>query len=180
MPQEWVKTYPEAHKNLLEWENRTYQEILDEYFSDPEIKVVLCGFVSYLGARPYNTPASTVVLYTFGYFFSGGYQVLGTPQRFAEMLAASIKKNGGDVLCNNPVDKILVDRKGAKGVQVGKKEFLAPIVVCNINPKTTTLISSIQMSFLQTSSRSCGTFLLETLLLPSILLSMILLIPTLP
>jgi all-trans-retinol 13,14-reductase len=136
MPEEWMKNYPETHKNLIEWNNKQYQEVLDEYFSDTELKVVLCGFVPYLGVFPYNTPASTIVLHTFGYFFSGGYQALKTPQHFAEALAAYIKNNWGDVLCNRLVDKILIHKKTIKGAAVGKDEFLAPIVVCNINAKT--------------------------------------------
>ena len=136
MSEAWIRSYPETHKNVIEWDNKPYQDVLDEYFSTPDIKTVLCGFVSYLGARPYNTPASVVVVQTFGYYFSGGYQALGTPQRFAEKLASYVKKNGGEVLCNHLVDKILVDSSGVHGVQVGKDAFMAPVVVCNVNAKT--------------------------------------------
>ena len=136
MSETWVKNYPSTHKNLLEWSKRPYQEVLDEYFSSSEIKAVLSSFVSYLGAYPYNTPASAVVIKTFGYFFFGGYQALGTAQRFADVLASSIKEHGGAVLCNQHVDKILVGKNGVKGVLVGEDSYVAPVVVCNVNAKT--------------------------------------------
>ncbi len=136
MPPEWNKRYADNHQDLLRWEKKPYQDILDEYFTNPDIKTVLCGFVSYLGVLPCSVSASTVALNSFGYFFSGGYQALGTPQRFAEVLASSIKEHGGEVLCNQYVEKILVGKNGVVGVRVGTKEFLAPIVVCNVNAKT--------------------------------------------
>jgi phytoene dehydrogenase-like protein len=136
MPVKWTKDYKARHPNLIEWDNKSYQEVLDQYFSNSEIKTLLCGFVPYLGALPYNTPASFVIIHTFGYFFSGGYQALGTPERFAEVLASYIKDKGGQILCNHQVDRILVEKKGVAGVRVGTEEFHAPVVICDVNVGT--------------------------------------------
>ncbi len=137
MSEAWNKDYPTTHKNLLEWAKKPYQDVLDEYFTNQDIKTALCGFVPYVGAKPFNTPASDIVLHVFGYFFSGGYQAIGTPMRFAEVLASYIKTNRGEVLCNHHVEKILVDKTGVRGVRVGTDEFFAPVVVSNVNAKTT-------------------------------------------
>lgn len=136
MPAEWNKRYAETHSHLLQWEKLPYQDVLDENFSNYDIKTILCSFVSYVGARPISVPASVVATHSFDYFLSGGYQALGTLQRFADRLAAGIKENGGEVLCEKHVDKILVGKKGVTGVKVGEEEFFAPVVVCNVNAKT--------------------------------------------
>lgn len=137
MPPSWAKEYPKTHKNLLEWSEKTYQDVLDEYFTNPDLKIALCMFVPYLGTVPISTPASTVILHTFDYFFYGGYQAIGTPQKFAEELASYIKSHGGTILLDHHVDEILVNRGGVTGVQVGEKTFSAPIIVCNVNARNT-------------------------------------------
>ena len=136
MPEVWVKNYPATHKNFLEWKDRFYQDVLDEYFTNTEIKTVLTGFVPYMGRFPFNTSAASVVIRTFGFFSCGGYQALGTPQRLADLLAATIKEHGGLVLCGQHVDKILVEDGGVRGVLVGNVAYKAPVVVCNVNTKT--------------------------------------------
>jgi all-trans-retinol 13,14-reductase len=136
MPEAWVKNYDSNHRNLEEWSRKAYQDVLDEYFSNFELKMVLSGFSSYIGSYPYNTSASSVVLRTFGYFFTGGYQVLGTAQHLAEVLAASIQHNGGQVLCDRHVDKILLGKQGVTGVRVGETVYVAPVIVCNASIKT--------------------------------------------
>lgn len=136
MPEEWIASYKEKHQNYLEWSSRPYQEVLDEYFSEPGIKTLLCGFVTYLGSKPYNTPASAVVLNSFGFFFDGSFQVLGTPEKFANILASYITFHGGAVIPNQTVNKILIGQGVVQGVQVGETVYHAPVVVCNVNAKT--------------------------------------------
>ena len=136
MPETWIKNYGATHKNLAEWSQRPYQDVLDEYFTSQELKTVLCGYVSYLGGFPYNTPASSVVVKTFEFLFYGGYQALGTPQHVAEAFARFITQHGGSVQCEKPVKKIVVGRRGVKGVIVGDHTYEAPVVVCNVNTKT--------------------------------------------
>jgi all-trans-retinol 13,14-reductase len=136
MPQRWSKEYERQHELLLAWEKKTFQEVLDEYFQDQQIKNIFCGLISYFGTPPYKTPASEIVVKTFGYFFFGGYRALGTPQRFAAVLADSIKAHGGTVLCNQRVSKIVTGKNGVRGVQAGDQVFFAPVVVSNINAKT--------------------------------------------
>ena len=139
MPEAWIKNYDATHKNLLEWTKKTYQEVLDEYFTNPEIKVVLSAPVMYLGSLPYNTPASAVVLGSFEAYLEGSYQPLGTAQKFAEVLASYISSHGGTVLCNKLVKEIAFDSGGVRGVEAGGQHYKAPIVVSNVNAKTTFL-----------------------------------------
>jgi all-trans-retinol 13,14-reductase len=136
MPEAWVKNYAATHKNLLEWSEKPYQDVLDEYFTNPDLKVILSAPVSYLGSLPYNTPANAVMLGIFGAYLNGSYQPLGTAQKFAEVLASYISAHGGTVMCSQPVKKIMVDKAGVKGVEAGGLVYKAPVVVSNVNAKS--------------------------------------------
>jgi len=137
MSQEWQEDYALSHKHLVSWSNKSYQEVLDSFFTNSELKKALSAFLGYFGAFPFNTPASLVVTHTFGYFFFGGYHALYTPQHFAELLAAYIEDHGGAVFRQHGVDEIVVADRAVEGVRVGKKYFKAPIVVSNVNAKRT-------------------------------------------
>ena len=137
MSEAWVKNYDAAHKNLLEWAQKTYQDVLDEYFTSPEIKVLLSAPVAYLGSLPYNTPASTVVVGSFESYLDGSFQPLDSSHKLAEVLASYISAHGGTVLCNRPVKEIVLDNGRVSGVEAGGQRYKAPIVVSNVNAKTT-------------------------------------------
>lgn len=136
MPASWLRDYDKEHKQLLSWGSKSFQEVLDAYFQDQQIKNIFCGLIGYFGTLPYKTPASEIVVKTFGYFFFGGYRAIGTPQRFANILASRIEENNGTVLCKKSVSKILVGKNGVQGVQSGSHTFTAPVVISNINAKT--------------------------------------------
>jgi len=139
MPKEWVSEYPPAHKELLEWKHKSYQEVLDEYFKSTKLKKVMSSILKHLGGIPVKTMASDVVVHTFGYFFFGGYQPLKTSFHFAKTIASYITKHGGTILTNSAVDTILVEGGAVRGVQIGKKSFYAPVVISDVNAKTTYL-----------------------------------------
>jgi all-trans-retinol 13,14-reductase len=127
--------------------------VLDEYFTDLDLKRVLCNLLGYFGAVPAWTPASKVVASSFGYFLYGGYHALHTPQYFAESLARYITERNGKVLSTTYVDEILVNSAGVAGVRVAKKTYKAPIVISNVNAKTTYL-DLIDRKFLTPEFRS--------------------------
>jgi all-trans-retinol 13,14-reductase len=139
MPEKWISEYQIAHKELLEWQDKTYQELLDEYFKSSRLKKVMSSILKHLGGLPAKTKASDVIIQTFGYFFFDGYQPLQTSYHFAEALAAYITAHGGTILTNSTVDTILVENGAAKGIQVGTRSFYAPVVISNVNAKTTYL-----------------------------------------
>jgi all-trans-retinol 13,14-reductase len=136
MPASWRQNYTKAHATALEWRGKTYQEVLDSYFTDPDIKRILCGLLGYIGAKASKNSAATVVENTFGYFFFGSYHPIGGSQRFANALASYISENNGTVLFGSSVDEITVLDNAVTGVKVGSTSFSAPVVVSNVNAKT--------------------------------------------
>ncbi len=131
--------YPKEHSHFYDWMNKTYKQKLDEYFTNEDLKTLLCALLGYLGTEPEKTPASSALTAVVSYYLHGGYFPKGGAQRFANSLKKFIEHNGGKVLTRHRVDKILVENRKVKGVKVENKIFTAPIVVANANAKTTFL-----------------------------------------
>jgi all-trans-retinol 13,14-reductase len=135
MPKAWIAEYPKQHQLMIEWKSKTYREVLDEYFEDEGIKNLLSSMLGYIGAKASQISASNVIVAS-GYFFFGGYHIIGGSQHLAEALAQYISENHGTVLCQYPVTSILVKDNTVQGVHVGDEIFKAPVVVSNVNAKT--------------------------------------------
>ena len=131
--------YPKEHPHFYDWMNKTYKQKLDEYFTNEDLKTLLCALLGYLGTEPEKTPASSALTAVVSYYLHGGYFPKGGAQRFANSLKKFIEHNGCEVLTRHRVDKILVENRKVKGVKVENKIFTAPIIVANANAKTTFL-----------------------------------------
>lgn len=131
--------YPKEHPHFYDWMNKTYKQKLDEFFTNEDLKTLLCALLGYLGTKPEKTPASSALTAVVSYYLHGGYFPKGGGQRFADSLKDFIGYNGGKVLTRHRVDKILVENGEVKGVRVGNKVFKSSVVVANANAKTTFL-----------------------------------------
>lgn len=131
--------YPREHPHFYDWLNKTYKQKLDEYFKNEELKALLCALLSYLGTEPERTQASSALTACVSYYLHGGYFPKGGAQRFADSLKGVIESSGGKVLISHRVEKILVEDGEVRGVKVSDKVFKSPIVVSNVNAKTTFL-----------------------------------------
>ena len=131
--------YPKEHPHFYDWMNKTYKQKLDEFFTNEDLKTLLCALLGYVGTEPEKTPASSALTAVVSYYIHGGYFPKGGAQRFADSLKGFIEYNNGKVLTRHRVDKILVENGEVKGVRVGNKIFKSPVVVANANAKTTFL-----------------------------------------
>ncbi len=120
-----------------QWMQVTYQQKLDEFFHDIQLKTFLCSLLGYLGTKPEETVAGYALMGCLGYFIYGGHYPKKGGQLFADALKQVIDSNGGTVLTSTKVDEILVTENHVTGVRAGDKVFLSPIVVANANAKTT-------------------------------------------
>jgi len=128
--------YPREHPHFYDWMNKTFEEKLDEYFEDEDLKTLLCALIGYVGAEPSEVPASSALTAVVSYYIHGGYFPRGGAQNLAETLKRFIENHGGRVLLRCRVDEILVEDGRVRGVRAGGKVFRAPIVVANANAKT--------------------------------------------
>ena len=130
-----LRTYSQTHANRLDWLNKTFQEKLDQYFTNPSIRSLLASLMGYVGASR-KTPALFVLLGTLTYFINGSHYMHGGPQALADLMGRYITEHGGTILCNSRVDNIMVDNGQITGVRTGDKIFKTSVVIANINAKT--------------------------------------------
>jgi all-trans-retinol 13,14-reductase len=130
----------QSYATYKQWMAVTYQQKLDAFFHDAELKKFLCSLLGYLGTPPDKTIAGNALMACLSYFIYGGYYPKKGGSLFAETLRKVIESHDGTVLTDTCVDEILInDDHQIIGVRAGNKAFRAPIVVANANAKTTFL-----------------------------------------
>lgn len=130
-----LMTYSRTHAHKVDWLNATFQEKLDQYFTNPSITSLLTSLMGYIGASR-KTPALFVLVGTLTYFINGSHYMRGGPQALADLMGRYITEHGGTILCNTPVDKIAVENNQVTAVHAGDKVFKASIVIANVDAKT--------------------------------------------
>jgi len=130
-----LSNYPKEHASFYAWRDKTFQEKLDEFFRNEELKSFLSGLSAYTGTEPEKTTALMALTVWMGYFIHGGCFTKGGAQNFANALKNFIEKHNGRVLTKHRVDKLIIENNLVKGVKTGDKIFKAPIVVANANAK---------------------------------------------
>jgi len=136
--EEDLRKYEKECPHYIDWANKTIKQKLDEHFKNEKLKALINDFLNYHGTKPTET-AAFVILRSLGFYRYGNYYSKGGAQRFVNSLKDFIKSRGGTFLVKHKVDKILIEKKIVKGVQVGEKIFRSPVVVSNANAKATFL-----------------------------------------
>jgi len=101
--------YPKEHPHFYDWMNKTFNQKLDKYFENEDLKTLLCALIGYVGSEPEKISAASALTASISYFLYGGYYPRGGAQNFAEALRGFIEAHGGRVLLRHRVDKILVE-----------------------------------------------------------------------
>ncbi|MDD3524891.1 MAG: phytoene desaturase family protein, partial [Candidatus Cloacimonetes bacterium] len=121
----------------------------------------------YLGMSPWDCPgAFTIIPYVE--HREGIYHVMGGLSKISDAMAGVIKEDGGEILLNTEVDKLILDGKTVKGVRLADgQELLADAVFINadfayamthtVNPGT---LKKYSRTKLNTMDYSCSTFML--------------------
>ena len=126
--------FPKRFPHMMSWMNLTYKQVLDRYFRDEKLKRLLSLLTAYLGTVPEEAPAISMAV-ILGYYLFGGYYPKGGSQAYADLLARIIRENGGEILLNHKVEKVIVEEGRVKGVVANGRVFEASIVVFAANAK---------------------------------------------
>lgn len=101
-----------------------------KYFKNPKLQQMIQYSLVFLGGAPKNTP-SLYSLMSHVDYVQGVYYPMGGLYEVVLALEKLAKELGVKIITNQSVNKILVENKKAIGVEVGKKKYLADIVVSN-------------------------------------------------
>ena len=128
----------EEHKMLIQYQNLTYKEMLDNFFTDEQLKMTLSAQWGYIGSPPHEVSAIGMCQMLVNYLKDGAYFPVGGTQNFADAITQKFIDYGGHIMLSSNVDGMLTDGNIIKGVTTKKGgEIPADIFVSNIDPKQT-------------------------------------------
>ena len=117
---------------------RTCEEIYKQYINSPKLIAILSQLWPYFGLPPSKLSAYYLPFLLYDYHFNGGYYPAGGSGVISESLKDAILKNGGCILLNKKVKRIVIDKNKAVGVilENGDK-FKGESIVSNVDARTT-------------------------------------------
>lgn len=106
------------------FKNRTFQDMLDEYFYDKKLKAGLGVFLGSMGLPSSYASAITATILFREFVLDGGYYINGGMQSFVNILEKLFVTNGGKILFLKRVKNIKIVNKMVKGVFLNNGEFI--------------------------------------------------------
>ncbi|MHC4269376.1 MAG: phytoene desaturase family protein [Planctomycetota bacterium] len=128
----------ENHKMIIKYQHLTFKEMLDSFFADEQLKMVLSAQWGYIGSPPQEVSAIGMCQMLVNYLKDGAYFPVGGTQNFADAITQKFIDYSGHIMLSSRVTKIHTDDNIIKGVTTERgKDIFADIVVSNIDPKQT-------------------------------------------
>ena len=105
------------HERFERLQRLTLRDVLDREFHDRKLKLLLAADCAHWGSPPSRTSFVFDSMLRLSYFL-GNYYPEGGSQVFADDLARIVQEHGGDILMRSMVERIVVERGTAVGVDV--------------------------------------------------------------
>ncbi len=120
--------------------NKTFDDLLSEYFSDDRLKSIFRIMSSQIGVISSKVAALSVCTYFKTFIINGGYYPLGGLQIFSNAFAERFKEFGGEILLSSAVEKIVVENGKTKGIILKEDDYIpGKYVVSNADATATFL-----------------------------------------
>jgi all-trans-retinol 13,14-reductase len=113
--------FPFLYHNVFFYQNRTVGRFLDSIIKNEDLKLVLLGNLTYYHDDPYTLSLLYYSVAQGSYYTGGGWYIKGGSQKLSDYLAKVITDNGGQVILNHLVTKIITKHRKAVGVEYRKK-----------------------------------------------------------
>ncbi len=102
---------------LERYRDLTVRQVLDRYFENERLKLVLTADCPHWGSPPDRTSFVFDSMLRLSYFL-GNYYPEGGSQAFADELALRFEQRGGHILMSTRVERIVVEDGAARGVEL--------------------------------------------------------------
>ena len=133
-----IFTKPWVFYPVVKYWNKTLSQMLADFIDDQRLLAVFTALSGFAGNEPDQVSAMFFTMMWNSYHFNGYYYFEGGSQSISDALAEVIKENGGEILLNSLVTKILIEDGKAVGVRTeGGEEYLARFVISNANAPDT-------------------------------------------
>lgn len=130
---------------IAKYKDLTYNDTLNNFFTDPKLKAILASQWGYIGLLPTEVSTIGMCQMLINYLKDGAYFPSGGTQEFSNAILKSFIDFGGEIMLSSMVKKIVTKGDKATGVVLDDgKKISADIVVSNIDAKQTfhTLLQS--------------------------------------
>ena len=107
---------PEKYPTYFKYALTNTQEILDEYFTDPLLKLSVAVYWGYTGVPPAKLPFMDLAILLFAYIELKPYHIKGGSQALSTAILEKFYEAGGEARFNCGASKILVENGCITGV----------------------------------------------------------------
>ena len=141
--QDFVKLYRATFNNeksqiIDTYKDRTYGEMLNAFFKNDELKMILAGQWGYIGLPPTQASAIAMCQMMINYLKDGAFFPAGGTQEFANAIFKKFIDFGGHVMLSSKIKKILLNGNSVKGIKLQDgKEIPSGLVVSNADARQT-------------------------------------------
>lgn len=119
---------------LIKYWDKTCSEMLSDYIHDEKLFALFVQLMAYTGTSADRVSGIFFAMMWVSYHHVGFYYFEGGSQAVTQALAEVVEENGGEILLNTLVTKILIEDGAAVGVQTKDgKTFKCRYVVSNAN-----------------------------------------------
>lgn len=129
--------YVSLYRLYSEMQNKTFADILNEYFNNKALKEIFKMFLGCLYEPSFEISAFTAISTIREYIFDSGYYPAGGLQSFSDILLKKFKNFGGDFILKSEVKKIVIKNKSVQGVILNNKEFKSCNIISNCDARHT-------------------------------------------
>ena len=129
-PSSFLSQYP----SLSRYKDKTYEELLNEFISDPFLKTLLSIRSSYALLPPEEISAVGMAGIEMSYFNYGVSCVEGKVEQLPLKMGEALEKMGGQILTGHEVEQILIEEKNAIGVRLKDgREMTGKVAISNVD-----------------------------------------------
>jgi prolycopene isomerase len=126
---------PAALPTFVKYGMKTYQEVLDSFITDQDLKTVLSPYWGYLGLPPSKVPFHLMSAAWESFLDTPPNHIRGRCQALSNAFIESLTENGGEARFNCGAKKITTGGGKVTGVITDEdEEITATTVISNANP----------------------------------------------
>jgi all-trans-retinol 13,14-reductase len=126
---------PFRQPTFFKYMDKNLQDLLDDCFTDEDLKAVVSQLWVYYGAPVPEQTALLTLAATESFLTDGVWHVKGTSQELSNAYAERIEELGGTVLTDTLVTRIHMENGRATGIETkGGKRYSARYIVANTDP----------------------------------------------
>jgi len=107
----------------------SYSDLLNSYFSDEKLKVILSSQCGYIGNTPQGISVIAMALLMITFLRDGIYYPKNGTQAFTNSIVNKFKEYGGQLILSTAVKKILCKNKEVNGVEIAKRKIISSNVI---------------------------------------------------